>query len=50
MSEWKNKVKKSVSDDYYCTGWNITDGFIEIFNLIKQKRKEKKPKKKNLID
>ena len=45
MSEWKNRVKKPVSNDYYCTGWGMADGFIKLINLLKQKHKEKKVKK-----
>ena len=45
MSEWKNRVKKPVSDESYCTGWTMVDGFIQIINSLKQKRKGKKGKK-----
>ena len=47
MSDWKNRVKKPVSDEFYCTGWSMADGFIQIINILKKKRKERKTKKKN---
>lgn len=46
MSEWKNRVEKPISDEYYCTGWSMADGFIQIINILKKKRKERKAKKK----
>ena len=49
MSEWKNRVKEPVSDDSYCTGWNMIDGFLQIINSLKKNRKEKKAKKTNKI-
>ena len=49
MSEWKNKVKRQTteSEDFFCTGtgWGISDGIIELINLIKKRRREKKAKK-----
>ena len=49
MSEWKNKVKRHTteSEDFFCAtpGWGMSDGIIELINIIKKRRKEKKAKK-----
>ena len=45
MSEWKNRVKKPISDEYYCTGWSMADGFIQIINILKKSVKKEKQKK-----
>lgn len=49
MSEWKNKVKRQTteSEDFFCagSGWGMSDGIIELINIIKKRRREKKAKK-----
>ena len=45
MSEWKYKVKKTVAEEDFCTGWGIVDGIISCINILKKKRKEKKRQK-----
>ena len=51
MSEWKNKINRQTteSEDFFCagTGWGISDGIVELINLIKKRRKERKAKKLN---
>ena len=49
MSEWKNKVKRQTteSEDFFCatSGWGMSDGIMELINLIQKRRREKKAKK-----